>query len=181
MAPESGKPEAAAPREAVALAVDMVGMEVLPRYGDCAPHGWSALRQLLAFTAHATQQGLVLAGDVYVPTLIRTRIRAVPTRRNALIPPCLADVERQRLAVLRDVGRHSIIADTAICEEVWIARIIFGIHGGYAGLLEADEGALGALVGAPCIWMGVSWWNERDDWGGYSPRSLEDTLSGSMR
>lgn len=29
--------------EAVRLAVDMVGMEVLPRYGLWAPHGWSAL------------------------------------------------------------------------------------------------------------------------------------------
>lgn len=29
--------------EAVAEAVDMVGMEVLPLYGDWAPQGWSAL------------------------------------------------------------------------------------------------------------------------------------------
>lgn len=29
--------------EAVRLAVDMVGMEVLPRYGLWAPQGWSAL------------------------------------------------------------------------------------------------------------------------------------------
>jgi hypothetical protein len=30
-------------REAVALAIEVVGMEVLPRYGDWAPQGWSAL------------------------------------------------------------------------------------------------------------------------------------------
>jgi hypothetical protein len=34
-------------REAVALAVDMEGMDVLPRYGDWAPQGWSELWVLL--------------------------------------------------------------------------------------------------------------------------------------
>jgi hypothetical protein len=45
VAPISPKPFAAIldVREAVALAVEVVGMEVLPRYGDWAPQGWSAL------------------------------------------------------------------------------------------------------------------------------------------
>jgi hypothetical protein len=86
-----------------------------------------------------------------VPTRIRARIRSVPTVLNTVIAPRLADVERQRLRVLRHVGHDAVFAHAGVCQCVGVAFVGLGGQARDARLLRADERALGALVEAPAI------------------------------
>jgi hypothetical protein len=87
-----------------------------------------------------------------VPALIRTRTRAKSTVLDAVVSPLLADVERQSLTVLGDVGGHVVLAHAAVLERVGVALVLVGGHGCDAGLLQADQRTLGFLVEAPCVW-----------------------------
>jgi hypothetical protein len=70
----------------------------------------------------------------------------------ALLAPCLAYEEGESLRVLGDVGDNAVLADAGVCELVRVARVLVGGHGGDAGLLETDEGALGLVLLAPVVW-----------------------------
>lgn len=97
---------------------------------------------------------MLAIGVVYldVPALIRTRACASSTVLDAVVAPLLADVERQGLAVLGDVGGDVVLAHAAVLERVGVALVLVGGHGGHTRLLQADERALGLLVEAPCVW-----------------------------
>jgi hypothetical protein len=67
----------------------------------------------------------------------------------AVVAPCLADEEGEGLRVLGDVGDNAVLADAGVCELIRIALVLLGGHGGHAGLLKADEGALRLVLLAP--------------------------------
>jgi hypothetical protein len=72
-----------------------------------------------------------------LPTAIRTRI--IPrTPLHTIRAPRLADVERQRLAVLRDVGRDVVLADARVGERVGVAFVVERGERVDARLLRAD-------------------------------------------
>jgi hypothetical protein len=85
-----------------------------------------------------------------VPALVGAGVGTV-AGCDALVAPFLADEEGQCLRVLRDVGRDTVIADAAVGQGIRIAFVVLSGHGGDAGLLEADEGALGLVLGTPVI------------------------------
>lgn len=90
--------------------------------------------------------------DMDVPASICTSVRARSTSRNTLRTPCLTDVKRQCLTVLRNVGANVVLADAAIGQRIGVAFVVERGHGGDARLLEADEWASSLLVGAPCVY-----------------------------
>ena len=52
--------------------------------------------------------------------------------------------------------RYAVLADAGVGEEIGVAVIGEGGHGGYVRLLEADERTLGLLVLAPLVPVGLS-------------------------
>jgi len=70
---------------------------------------------------------------------------------NAVVTPLLADEVRQRLRVLGNVGRETVVAHALVGQVVRVARVGLGGHGADAGLLEADERALRGVLLAPVI------------------------------
>jgi hypothetical protein len=92
-----------------------------------------------------------------IPARVCAGVGSVTTCGNALSAPCLADVEGEGLRVLGDVGRDVVFADAAVAKRVGVAVVLQSRHAGDAGLLQADERALGSLVGAPSV-CGVSGW-----------------------
>ena len=64
----------------------------------------------------------------------------------------LADEVWQCLGVLGDVGRDTVLADAGVGKSVGVAVVLLGGHGVDAGLLEADERALGPVLVTPVIW-----------------------------
>jgi hypothetical protein len=61
-------------------------------------------------------------------------------------------VEGECLRVLGDVGRDTVVTNAAVDEGLGVALVVEGGQARDAGLLEADERALRALVAAPDIW-----------------------------
>jgi hypothetical protein len=97
----------------------------------------------------------LISGDI--PARVCTGVASVTTGGDALSAPCLADVEGEGLRVLSDVGRNVVLADAAVGKRVGVTVVLDSCHAGDAGLLQADERALGPLVAAPCV-CGVSGW-----------------------
>lgn len=87
----------------------------------------------------------------YIPTCRLARVVAIAVV-DTVVAPYLAHEEGQGLRVLGDVGDDAALADAVVCELLRIARVLVGSHGGDAGLLEADEGALGLVLLAPEVW-----------------------------
>jgi hypothetical protein len=83
-------------------------------------------------------------------------VAAVPL---AFVSPFLADVEGEGLRVLGDVRGNVVLTDAGVGEQVRITVVLDGGHRSHAGLLEADERALGFLVITPGFWGRVSEWS----------------------
>jgi hypothetical protein len=77
-------------------------------------------------------------GYCNVPTRIRTSISAIPTVCNTLRPPRLANIKRQRLAVLRNVRGNAVLAHAAVGQRVGVALVVLRGEGVDARLLRAD-------------------------------------------
>ena len=67
---------------------------------------------------------------------------------DALLAPLRADVVREGLGVLGDVGGDSVVADAGVGEGGGVAVVGEG-RSAVGGGLEADQGALGGLLLAP--------------------------------
>jgi len=70
---------------------------------------------------------------------------------DASVSPLLADEVWQCLGVLGDVGRDTVLTDARVGQSVGVAVVLLGGHGVDAGLLEADERALGPVLVTPVI------------------------------
>jgi voltage-gated potassium channel Kch len=99
----------------------------------------------------------LISGDL--PARICAGVGSVTTCGDTLSAPCLADVEGEGLRVLGDVGGDVVLADAAVRECVGVAVVLDSRHASDAGLLQADERALGPLVAAPGV-CGVSGWGK---------------------
>jgi len=78
---------------------------------------------------------------------------------HALVSILGADEVWQGERVLRGIGRHAATADTAVCQSVDIAGVLFSRRG-RAGKLEAEERACGGLALAPAAlcYIGHGFW-----------------------
>lgn len=87
-------------------------------------------------------------GMINVPATISASVVAVAAS-DTLVTPCLANVERQSLAVLRDVWRDIVFTHASVGKGIRVALVVDGGHGGDTRLLEADEWALSSVLITP--------------------------------
>lgn len=85
---------------------------------------------------------------INVPATISASVVAVAAS-DTLVTPCLANVERQSLAVLRDVWRDIVFTHASVGKGIRVALVVDGGHGGDTRLLEADEWALSSVLITP--------------------------------